>query len=41
LTEGNLDPNLIRLSKKWYNTVTLFAALIVIILLLMVYRPAF
>lgn len=41
LTEGNVDPALIRLSKKWYNTATIFVALIVIILILMVYRPLF
>jgi uncharacterized membrane protein len=41
LTEGNVDPDLIRLSKKWYNTETIFVVLIVIILILMVYHPVF
>ncbi len=41
LTEGNVDPALIKLSRKWYNTATIFAVLIVIILVLMVYRPVF
>lgn len=41
LTEGNVDPGLIRLSRKWYNTETMFVGLIVIILILMVYRPVF
>jgi uncharacterized membrane protein len=41
LTEGNADSDLIRLSKKWYNTETILVALIAIILILMVYRPVF
>src|SRR6266478_3496009 len=41
LTEGNVDPGIIRLSKKWYNTAAIFVALMGIILILMVYRPVF
>ena len=41
LTEVSVDPDLIRLSKNWYNTVAIFVTLIVIILILMVYIPVF
>ncbi|MER3445697.1 MAG: hypothetical protein C4291_02165 [Candidatus Dadabacteria bacterium] len=39
--EGGIDPGIIRLSKRWYNTAVIFAALIVIIMILMAYRPVF
>jgi uncharacterized membrane protein len=41
LIEGNLDPNLLKLSKKWYNGTTLLVAIIVITLILMIYKPTF
>ncbi len=41
LNEGNTDPSLIRLSQKWYSTTAIFVVIILIVLILMVYKPLF
>jgi uncharacterized membrane protein len=39
VADGKVDADLIRFSRRWYNGVTLFLALLLIILFLMIFRP--
>lgn len=41
MAEGAVDAELIRISRRWYNGVTFFVVLLIIILFLMVYRPGY
>ncbi|HEX3035168.1 MAG TPA: DUF2269 family protein, partial [Thermodesulfobacteriota bacterium] len=41
MAEGKVDAELIRISRRWYNGVTFFVVLLIIILFLMVYRPGY
>jgi uncharacterized membrane protein len=39
LAKGTVGDSLIKFSRRWYNGITLFVILLVIVLFLMIYRP--